>query len=354
MQGVETLKEGVEKKTALLKKWGDAENSHFWDDMAESVDGGMYRRHESSSHESQMEKSEAFEADSEYLECEPSLNMDMRDLNVNKMVKMKRSKRPKNKKEEEQRNESRKERERLSKSLEEPSLSSLEPRDSRVSQSVRLENGIMTSESGKMFSSRPSDLSENKLTPSERAENLRSSLKELYIELKTDKESERLDFSTEKEAKVDKSSSATAFILGGAKNRKDQESDNKTSNNMKDRSGKVKLGRSMSAKSLRSSSSKASSNMTKDSERKSTSRTKGSGSSRFIDTGIYISMSYLLSKVLACLFIFLPLSVPLQFVGLSFTFVAVFLLHLIIFGVGLPAYLSNHNPFSREHIFCRF
>ena len=36
-------------------------------------------------------------------------------------------------------------------------------------------------------------------------------------------------------------------------------------------------------------------------------------------------------------------------------FVAVFLLHLfIIFGVGLPAYLSNHNPFSREHIFVGF
>ena len=34
---------------------------------------------------------------------------------------------------------------------------------------------------------------------------------------------------------------------------------------------------------------------------------------------------------------------------------AVFLLHLfIIFGVGLPAYLSNHNPFSREHIFVGF
>ena len=26
----------------------------------------------------------------------------------------------------------------------------------------------------------------------------------------------------------------------------------------------------------------------------------------------------------------------------------------IIFGVGLPAYLSNHNPFSREHIFVSF
>ena len=26
----------------------------------------------------------------------------------------------------------------------------------------------------------------------------------------------------------------------------------------------------------------------------------------------------------------------------------------IIFGVGLPAYLSNHNPFSREHIFVGF
>ena len=38
-----------------------------------------------------------------------------------------------------------------------------------------------------------------------------------------------------------------------------------------------------------------------------------------------------------------------------FTFVAVFLLRLfIIFGVGLPAYLSKHNPFSREHIFVGF
>ena len=36
-------------------------------------------------------------------------------------------------------------------------------------------------------------------------------------------------------------------------------------------------------------------------------------------------------------------------------FVAVFLLHLfIIFGVGLPAYLGNHNPFSWEHIFVGF
>ena len=34
---------------------------------------------------------------------------------------------------------------------------------------------------------------------------------------------------------------------------------------------------------------------------------------------------------------------------------AIFLLHLfIIFGVGLPAYLSNHNPLSREHIFVGF
>ena len=41
--------------------------------------------------------------------------------------------------------------------------------------------------------------------------------------------------------------------------------------------------------------------------------------------------------------------------GLIVTFVAVFLLHLfIIFGVGLPAYLSNHSPFSREHIFVDF
>ena len=35
---------------------------------------------------------------------------------------------------------------------------------------------------------------------------------------------------------------------------------------------------------------------------------------------------------------------------------AVFLLQLffIIFGVGLPAYFSNHSPFSKEHIFVGF
>ena len=50
-------------------------------------------------------------------------------------------------------------------------------------------------------------------------------------------------------------------------------------------------------------------------------------------------------------FLPLSLSVPLYFVGLIFTFVVVFLPHLfIIFGVGLPAYLSNHNPFSRERV----
>ena len=56
------------------------------------------------------------------------------------------------------------------------------------------------------------------------------------------------------------------------------------------------------------------------------------------------------------LFLSLSLSAfPLNLWGYFFTFVAVFLLHLfIIFGVGLPAYLSSHNPFSREHIFCRF
>ena len=49
------------------------------------------------------------------------------------------------------------------------------------------------------------------------------------------------------------------------------------------------------------------------------------------------------------------LSVLLEFVGLMFTFVAVFLLHLfIIFGVGLPAYLNIHNPFSRKHILVGF
>ena len=41
--------------------------------------------------------------------------------------------------------------------------------------------------------------------------------------------------------------------------------------------------------------------------------------------------------------------------GLIFTFVAVFLLYrFIIFGVGLPAFLSNHNQFSSEHIFVGF
>ena len=46
---------------------------------------------------------------------------------------------------------------------------------------------------------------------------------------------------------------------------------------------------------------------------------------------------------------------PFNLWGQYFTFVAVFLLHpFIIFGVGLPAYLSNHNPFSREHIFVGF
>ena len=48
-------------------------------------------------------------------------------------------------------------------------------------------------------------------------------------------------------------------------------------------------------------------------------------------------------------------SVPLYFVGLIFTFVAIFPLNLfVIFGVGLPSYLSNHNPFSREHFFVCF
>ena len=46
---------------------------------------------------------------------------------------------------------------------------------------------------------------------------------------------------------------------------------------------------------------------------------------------------------------------PFYLWGQFFTFVAVFLLHLfIIFGVGLPAYLSNHNLFSREHIIVGF
>ena len=53
----------------------------------------------------------------------------------------------------------------------------------------------------------------------------------------------------------------------------------------------------------------------------------------------------------------LSLSIPLLIYGVNFffTFVAVFLLYLfIIFGVGLPPYLSNHNPFLREHIFVGF
>ena len=47
---------------------------------------------------------------------------------------------------------------------------------------------------------------------------------------------------------------------------------------------------------------------------------------------------------------------PFNLWGQYFTSVAVFLLHLFyhFFGVGLPAYLSNHNPFSREHIFVGF
>ena len=46
---------------------------------------------------------------------------------------------------------------------------------------------------------------------------------------------------------------------------------------------------------------------------------------------------------------------PFNLWGLFFTFVVVFLLHLfIIFGVGLAAYLSNHNLLSREHIFVGF
>ena len=51
-------------------------------------------------------------------------------------------------------------------------------------------------------------------------------------------------------------------------------------------------------------------------------------------------------------------SITLSFslsLSLIFMFVVVFLLHfIIILGVGLPAYLSNHNLFSREHIFIGF
>ena len=44
---------------------------------------------------------------------------------------------------------------------------------------------------------------------------------------------------------------------------------------------------------------------------------------------------------------------PFNLWGQFIMFVAVFLL-FIIFGVGLSAYLSNHNPVSREHIFVGF
>ena len=43
--------------------------------------------------------------------------------------------------------------------------------------------------------------------------------------------------------------------------------------------------------------------------------------------------------------------------GVYFTSMAVFLLQLFFyhfFGVGLPAYFSNHSPFLREHIFVSF
>ena len=45
------------------------------------------------------------------------------------------------------------------------------------------------------------------------------------------------------------------------------------------------------------------------------------------------------------------LSVPFLICGVICTCMAVFLLHLfIIFGVSLPAYLSNHNSFLKEHL----
>ena len=53
----------------------------------------------------------------------------------------------------------------------------------------------------------------------------------------------------------------------------------------------------------------------------------------------------------------LSLSVPLWYVGLSFYVCGRFSTQSFFyhfFGVGLPAYLSNHNLFLREHIFVGF
>ena len=63
-----------------------------------------------------------------------------------------------------------------------------------------------------------------------------------------------------------------------------------------------------------------------------------------------------LDPVVTDLSLSLSLSVPLLFVGLIYyvcgRFSTPFL--FIILGVGLPAYLSNHNLLSREHIFVGF
>ena len=66
---------------------------------------------------------------------------------------------------------------------------------------------------------------------------------------------------------------------------------------------------------------------------------------------ISLSLSLSLSLTLS-----LSLSVPRLFVGLFFTLVAVFPLHIHLFfknhfWLCLPAYLSNQNQFFREHIF---
>ena len=53
------------------------------------------------------------------------------------------------------------------------------------------------------------------------------------------------------------------------------------------------------------------------------------------------------------LYVFISLSLfPFNLGVILFVVVFLVLLHFYhIFGVGLPAYLSNHSPFSREHIF---
>ena len=78
------------------------------------------------------------------------------------------------------------------------------------------------------------------------------------------------------------------------------------------------------------------------------------------DQGLYsyqdrLLPSHWLPSLAQCL-LNLSLSVPLYFAGCILRlwpfFYSIFL--SFFFGVGLPAYLSNHNPFSREHIFVGF